>query len=74
LGGIGTKHSNFSKGKKKGGGEGTYKNHWYARLQSRYLVSGKKNIPRYYIYQYLGIYFFLPETSACDINKANYFI
>ena len=25
-----------------------------------------------YIYQYLGI-FFLPETSACDINKANVF-
>ena len=37
------------------------------------LVSGKKYIPRYYIYQYLGI-FFLPETSACDINKAKYFI
>ena len=33
----------------------------------------KKNIPRYYIYRYLGI-FFLPETSACDINKAKYFI
>ena len=30
-------------------------------------------LPRYYIYQYLGI-FFLPETSACNINKANYFI
>jgi hypothetical protein len=25
------------------------------------------------IYQYLGI-FVLPETSACDINKAKYFI
>ena len=25
------------------------------------------------LYQYLGI-FFLPETSACDINKAKYFI
>ena len=31
----------------------------------------KKNIPRYYIYQYLGI-FFLPETSACDINEVFY--
>ena len=34
LCGIGSQHSNISKGKKKGGG-GTYKNHWYARLQSR---------------------------------------
>ena len=25
------------------------------------------------IYQYLGV-FVLPETSACDINKAKYFI
>ena len=33
----------------------------------------KKKISRYYIYQYLGI-FVLPETSACDINKAKYFI
>jgi hypothetical protein len=39
--------------------------------KSLFLV--KKNIPRYYTYQYLGI-FFLPETSACDINKAKYFI
>jgi hypothetical protein len=42
------------------------------------LVSGKKkNIPRYYIYiyqyQYLRI-FILPETGACDINQAKYFI
>jgi hypothetical protein len=43
LCGIGSQHSNISKGK-----GGTYKNHWYAR--------------------------FLPETSACDINKAKYFI
>ena len=35
-------------------------------------VSGEKYIPRYYIYQYLCI-FVLPETSACDINKAKYF-
>jgi hypothetical protein len=27
--------------------------------------------PRYYIYQYLGI-FFLPETSACDTSKVFY--
>ena len=33
LCGIGSQHSNISKG--KGGGEGTYKNHCYARLQSR---------------------------------------
>jgi hypothetical protein len=31
--------------------------------QSQALVSGKKNIPRYYIY-----IFFLPETSACGRN------
>ena len=30
---IGSQHSNISKGKRGGGG--TYKNHWYARLQSR---------------------------------------
>ena len=39
LCGIGSQHSNISKGKKGGGGGGggggTYKNHWYARLQSR---------------------------------------
>ena len=34
LCGIGSQHSNISKGK-GGGGGGTYKNHWYARLQSR---------------------------------------
>ena len=34
LCGIGSQHSNISKGKKSVGG-GTYKNHWYARLQSR---------------------------------------
>ena len=34
LCGIGSQHSNISKG--KGGGRGgTHKNHWYARLQSR---------------------------------------
>ena len=33
LCGIGLQHSDISKGKLKGGG--TYKNHWYARLQSR---------------------------------------
>jgi hypothetical protein len=33
----------------------------------------KKNIPRYYIYPYPGI-FVLPEIGACDINKAKYFI
>ena len=32
LCGIGSQHSNISKGKKGGG---THKNHWYARLQSR---------------------------------------
>ena len=32
LCGIGSQHSNISKGK---GGVGTYKNHWYARIQSR---------------------------------------
>ena len=31
LCGIGSQHSNISKGKRGG----TYKNHWYARLQSR---------------------------------------
>ena len=31
--GIGSQHSNISKG--KGGGGDTHKNHWYARLQSR---------------------------------------
>ena len=31
LCGIGSQHSNISKGKR----EGTYKNHWYARFQSR---------------------------------------
>ena len=37
LCGIGSQHSNISKGKRGGGGGGggTYKNHWYARLQSR---------------------------------------
>ena len=38
LCGIGSQHSNITKGKKwggGGGGGGTYKNHWYARLQSR---------------------------------------
>ena len=37
LCGIGSQHSNISKGKGGGGGGGgsTYKNHWYARLQSR---------------------------------------
>jgi hypothetical protein len=41
----------------------------------QYVSGKKKKIPRYYmyIYQYLAI-FFLPETSACDINKAKYFI
>ena len=34
LCGIGSQHSNISK-EKGGGGGGTYKNHWYARLQSR---------------------------------------
>ena len=34
LCGIGSQHSNISKGK-GGGGGGAYKNHWYARLQSR---------------------------------------
>ena len=33
LCGIGSQHSNISKGKR--GEVGTYKNHWYARLQSR---------------------------------------
>ena len=33
LCGIGSQHSNISKG--KGGGGGAYKYHWYARLQSR---------------------------------------
>ena len=52
----------------------------FLSLKTQALVSGKKNIPRYYIYHkvrngsfvknlghrvYLGI-FFLPETSACD--------
>ena len=32
LCGIGSQHSNISKGKGGGGGGG---NHWYARLQSR---------------------------------------
>ena len=51
------------------------------RASSQALVSGKKNIPRYYIYHkvrngsfvknlghrvYLGI-FCLPETSACEL-------
>ena len=37
LCGIGSQHSNISKGKggEGGGGGGTYKYHWYARLQSR---------------------------------------
>ena len=35
LCGIGSQHSNISKGKGGGGGGGTYKNHWYARLQLR---------------------------------------
>ena len=39
LCGIGSQHSNISKGKRVGGGGGggggTHKNHWYARLQSR---------------------------------------
>ena len=36
LCGIGSQHSNISKEKGGGGGGGgTYKNHWYARLQSR---------------------------------------
>ena len=38
LCGIGSQHSNISKGKKAGkggGGGGTYKNHWYARFQLR---------------------------------------
>ena len=35
LCGIGSQHGNISKGKGGGGGGGTYKNHWYARLQSR---------------------------------------
>ena len=35
LCGIGSQHSNISKGKKGGGGGGTYKNRWYVRLQSR---------------------------------------
>ena len=38
LCGIGSQHSNISKekgGGGGGGGGGTYKNHWYARLQSR---------------------------------------
>ena len=36
LCGIGSQPSNISKGKRgRGGGGGTYKNHWYARLQSR---------------------------------------
>ena len=34
LCGIGSQHSNISKGKRGGGGV-TYKNHWCARLQSR---------------------------------------
>ena len=34
LCGIGSQHSNILKGK----GGGTYKNHWYARLQSRKTV------------------------------------
>ena len=35
LCGIGSQLNNISKGKKRGGGGGgTYKNHWYARLQS----------------------------------------
>ena len=34
LCGIGSQHSKYFK-RKKGGGGGTYKNHWYARLQSR---------------------------------------
>ena len=35
LCGIGSQHSNILKGKKGGGGGGAYKNHWYARFQSR---------------------------------------
>ena len=38
LCGIGSQHSNISKGKKGGGGGClvvTYKNHWYARPQTR---------------------------------------
>ena len=38
LCGIGSQHSNISKGKGGGGGGGggcTHINHWYARLQSR---------------------------------------
>ena len=31
LCGIGSQHSNISKGKKGGGEEGTYKNDWYSR-------------------------------------------
>ena len=34
-----------------------------ALTQTQALVSGKKNIPRYYIYN-----FFLPETSDCGRN------
>ena len=41
----------------------------FVLYKSLFLV--KKNISRYCIYQYLGI-FFLPETSACDINKVFY--
>jgi hypothetical protein len=33
------------------------------KVDRKILASGKKNIPRYYIYQYLSI-FFLPETSV----------
>ena len=43
LCGIGSQHSNTSKGKKGGGGGGgTYKNHWYARLQIK--VDRNKNV------------------------------
>ena len=35
LCGIGSQHSNISKGKEGGGGGVHIINHWYARLQSR---------------------------------------
>ena len=37
-----------------------------------FLVKKKVYLDAIYIYQYLGI-FFLPETSACDINKNKVF-
>ena len=40
--------------------KGQFSGHYCNPAKSQALVSGKKNIPRYYIY---GI-FFLPETSA----------